>query len=796
LRNRVFSNAVLAAVIFLTGISLEAEQFAACGHRDHNSISNAFRESVLDSNFHTYDEIVSYLDSVDQVPELESILEVYEIGYSTNEDLPIKAIKISDNPTLEEDEAALLFLGQCHAEEILGVEISMGLIDSLISGFSTGNPHIMALIQNLEIWVVPTHNPEGLQVVHDGWDVTYRKNKTDCNENGAFDFVEGIGWDIDGIDLNRQYDFNWIYGDAYLEGDYDYFRGFEPFSESEVQAVAALAREQHFVFSIAYHSARSGTPEIVYYSWEWEDVKTPPDYPIIDELAQELAARIINESGDGNYASHPGTTRRGNAHDWFYTQTGCIQFLVECGTNNLQPEGPIILDTVQRNLVGCFFLLDRALGYPPESRSQIRGIVQDASDNFPLEGAQVSVYHHTLDEGIVPFEGPMLVPRRTDEFGRYRRILQPGTYTLVASAPGFESDTVAGVSTSDSYPSDVDFTLLPMPEKDFTLVLPPRDGLSQYTVIMADNTQRDTLNLAPGNFHISWQGHYVDLTVSAEGFFPELHQVVLDSIPDGYVYELGIHLPEHYVVLQHGFEDLVGWDVNGPNWFLWDGKIFTQAAMTYLPGDDVSLTSPIFSLSTYKRVAVEIHHQYELEWDIDSVSVDILDHNTGQVVLHKAWMGQDYEPHSDLVFEVGDLPGFGRLRLSMAADSTVEFRGWVIDSIAVMITNEEVVAVDDRLKEHQRSQPMEARLSLQPNPVRNQTSVYFELPGALEIEIEIFDVLGRRIKHSGLQGVAGNNQWSWQGVDQYGSRVPAGIYFLRMTGPELQVTQKFMLLAP
>ena len=44
--------------------------------------------------------------------------------------------------------------------------------------------NIDQIIQNIEIWIVPTHNPEGLTVVH-GWDendiwiqdVSYRKNK-------------------------------------------------------------------------------------------------------------------------------------------------------------------------------------------------------------------------------------------------------------------------------------------------------------------------------------------------------------------------------------------------------------------------------------------------------------------------------------------------------------------------------------------------------------------------------------------------------------------------------------------
>ena len=64
----------------------------------------------------------------------------------------------------------------------------------------------------LEIWIVPSANPEGLAVVHDGLDLTYRKNKSDFSisgpvPNGVFDFEPSIGNDIDGVDLNRNFSF-------------------------------------------------------------------------------------------------------------------------------------------------------------------------------------------------------------------------------------------------------------------------------------------------------------------------------------------------------------------------------------------------------------------------------------------------------------------------------------------------------------------------------------------------------------------------------------------------------------
>ena len=125
-------------------------------------------------------------------------------------------------------------------------------------------------MSNSEVWVVPTHNPEGLEVVHGYYDInnvwqqdeSFRKNKYDANMNGVFDFVLGIGDDIDGVDLNRNYDLNWVYGDEFNQLDtgcssnpsylsnYDYFRGPAPFSEPEIQAIRDFTLSNNFLSKV------------------------------------------------------------------------------------------------------------------------------------------------------------------------------------------------------------------------------------------------------------------------------------------------------------------------------------------------------------------------------------------------------------------------------------------------------------------------------------------------------------------------------------------------------------------
>ncbi len=777
---------VLSIFLIISSVSTRAQSF--------------LRDSVIDTRYHTYAEIVAYLDSLQQIPAYNDILDVREIGRSNNEDLPIYAIKLSDNPTLDEDEPALLFIGQCHAEEILGVEITMGLVDSLLHGFDAMNSHVASILQNLEVWVVPTYNPEGLRVVHDGLDVTYRKNKTDTNENGVFDYVEGIGYDIDGVDFNRNYDFNWIFGDAYGVDDYDYYRGASAFSESETRAIAELARQEKFLLSVAYHSARSGTPEIIYYSWQWEETKFPPDIDIMSSLATTLSERVINESRDGNYAVTPGKTLRGNAHDWFYTQTGAIQFLVEVGTNNLQPNSDIIDDTVDRNLEGLFFLMDRAFGRSPESKAQIRGIITDASDGFALEGAQVQLAKLNVDGGLTPLEGLMMQPRVTDAFGRYRRLLNQGTFRVIASAPGFEADTVAAILTSESYATILDFSLNPAPEHTIHIDLLQEVLDDSYEVIMWDQFQSDTLEMNVGIHSITWYGNDINIKVSAPGYFPEIHSYDLRPYDAGQDLSLQIDLPvQPTTVFSTGFEDLSGWQIISGPWFTDNGVLKSQPGLFY----DVGLESELVmdldmsNLDDARRLGIHIDHAYEVEWHFDTLSVEIWNSDESQRLIQKQWFSKNYWQHSETIFINGQIPATGRLKLSMKTDSSVAFRGWEIDSLAVFLSSMELLGVEPEISEGktQSSQKyLQLSMSASPNPFQIQTRLEFEIPQAAVVSINVFDIRGREIYAEKLQGSAGTNSWIWTGQDLQGHQVSTGIYFIRIDDSQQSVTRKLMLM--
>ena len=142
-----------------------------------------FPQSSLSERYTTYEELEQKIIEWDQNYgsnsnpfsniENEGIIFHHEIiGYSGIDNLPIWAIKLSFNANLDEDEPKMLILGQCHAEEIYGLEIAIELIEWLLDPFGSANPiyiqTLLAILNSSEVWIIPTHNPEGLSVVH-GW---------------------------------------------------------------------------------------------------------------------------------------------------------------------------------------------------------------------------------------------------------------------------------------------------------------------------------------------------------------------------------------------------------------------------------------------------------------------------------------------------------------------------------------------------------------------------------------------------------------------------------------------------
>jgi len=759
-------------------------------------------DSPLHERYHTYEEIQEQLeewndefgDSENIYPGSGIIYHLEELGASTEDGLPFWAVKLSYNADIDEDEPKFLFLGQCHAEEILGVEITMEMINKFLN--PTPQYHLQnmqAILQSSEVWVVPTYNPEGLTVVHgdsvDGnWlqDISYRKNKRDVNLNGIFDFdnTAEAGNDSDGVDLNRNYNFNWIFGDGAWVEDYgnyqshfDYYRGESPFSESETQAIRDFAIENKFLLSIAYHSSRSGNvSEQIIFPWMWNGGKSSPDYPVISSLAMGISNLIPTETGVefSNYITVAGVSRKGNAHDWFYTETGCIQFLIEVGTSNLQPDSlEIIEDTINRNLQGAIHLMNRGIGYTTGNFGadafQVSGIVLDASNNTPIEGAIVK---------ILEYDGPMLKQRTTDQFGRYRRLLTQGTFTLHISASGFEDQSFTIVPSSSSQ-TEQNVSLIPLDIYTLELIInPPSAYTESMILLLSDQYSTDTLEVNSTDFSIQIPENHYTIKIRGEELFPHLNEINVST--DSLII---IDLSWADELLSESFANLGNWAIENGAWQNDDGVLCSQSDLTY-PSSPISIVSSPIINPGHQSLALSLDFQYEMEWENDTAFVSILgDQDTATFI----WTEQNWENHTELLPFETNSESF-RIQIGINSDNTLEYRGINIDKLKLIYPSE-----NNPMTINNNGNYIPKQILLHqnyPNPFNPITSITFELPVDSDVLLSIYNLTGKKvrtliheIKEAGKHTIQLN-----------GNNLSSGIYFYALDTPSNKLVKKLVLI--
>ncbi|HNT67058.1 MAG TPA: M14 family zinc carboxypeptidase [bacterium] len=385
--------------------------------------------------YHTYDEIKAELKELQR--RYPGRIRVLPIGRTSQEGRDILAVKISERVDREEDEPAILFSGAIHADELAGTEICMTLIHRLLEQ-ADSDAAVQRWLDQSAIWFIPVINVDGHRIVTESIDPRWRKNTRDVNGNGVLDAG-------DGIDLNRNFDFNWAHGGSEdsLSGRY---RGEFPFSEAECRAVRDLAIAQKFVLSVTYHSQG----QVIYYPWDWRGHKAPDD-AVLTRLAQGLAGSICTLKGDTTYKAEYGAGTVGQTYPWLYGRLGTLDFVVETGRGRHIFSDSDLQKIIDCNLPGAYYMLDQLLAGPG-----LTGQVLDAKTGKPI----------AADIVFPNLDNEQIDRRRADSrYGRFYRFLPPGSHRMLVSAPGYQPLVVKNAQVSESGWTGFDVRLQPVRKK-------------------------------------------------------------------------------------------------------------------------------------------------------------------------------------------------------------------------------------------------------------------------------------------------------------------------------------------
>ena len=308
--------------------------------------------------YHSYSEITSGLLEIET--SYPDIAKVYDIGDSV-EGRNILAIKLSDNPSQNEDEPKILFLGCHHAREWISVDVPFYLAKTLAENYAA-DQQVRDFIDGGEIWIVPMFNPDGHEYCRTNYRL-WRKNTRD-NGDGTF-----------GIDLNRNYDYMW--GGSGSSGDtssYQY-RGPSAFSEPETQAIRDLMLNNQFDLMLTYHSYS----QLILFSWGYT-TSPSPDHVLLSGMAQEISDLIHNVH---SYSYTPMQSSSfyvtsGDTTDWTYGSFGIPSFTIELrpsssgGGGFLLPEDQI-MPTFEENWPAALYLI----GWTQQDDIDEDGVIND-----------------------------------------------------------------------------------------------------------------------------------------------------------------------------------------------------------------------------------------------------------------------------------------------------------------------------------------------------------------------------------------------------------------------------------
>ena len=327
--------------------------------------------------YYTFDEIEEQLDQLHNLyPEI--ISEKFSIGQSL-EGRDIWAIKITDNPNLDENEPEALYTGLHHSREPMSYMNLFYFMHWLGENYESD---LLAshLVNNRELWFIPAINPDGLV-----YNQSIAPNGGGMQRKNARQTCSGTP---DGVDLNRNYSYMWGYDNegSSNDGCDETYRGTAPFSEPETQAVRDFVEVHDFPLAFNYHSYSN---LLIYpLGYEYENPAPQEDVDIMIEYGQDMVQFNNYALGTGPDLLYP---VNGEACDWMYGVHDIFAYTPEIGGNSdgFWPATSRILPLAQENLYP-----NQVLALNVGSKYEVDASVSSTSftfgENYPLN---ISVFN-------------------------------------------------------------------------------------------------------------------------------------------------------------------------------------------------------------------------------------------------------------------------------------------------------------------------------------------------------------------------------------------------------------------
>lgn len=301
------------------------------------------------TGYHTYAEMKAAVAAV--AARHPDIVRTFSIGTSY-QGRDIIAAKVSDNVATDEHEPEVLFDGLHHADEHMGLEMTLRILRWLADGYGN-DARVTRLVNAREVWIVFAVNPDGATYDISGGRFHYwRKNRQPTP-----------GTRYVGTDLNRNYDYRWGGGGRTSKNPAAItYRGPAAFSAPETRAMRDFIRSrvvngrQQIRTAISFHEY--GRLVMWPYGYTYTDV--PGDMTAEDRAALVKMGRAMAASNGyrpqqaSDLYITSGTTR-----DYLYGRYRVFSYTFELSNDDYLDDARISSETA-RNKAAVLYLIDRA----------------------------------------------------------------------------------------------------------------------------------------------------------------------------------------------------------------------------------------------------------------------------------------------------------------------------------------------------------------------------------------------------------------------------------------------------
>lgn len=364
-----------SSIIFVKG-NLQSE---------NNDFTEIIKTSEEPYKYYTYQKMTNLLYELQE--NYSDIISFKSYG-KTHQGRDIWIVKISDNVDEEEDEPGILYTGGMHGNENPGYEVVIYSLKAIVENYThpyvneSFTDHIRNIVNNTELYFIPMINPDGVEA-------NVRKNRQP-------NFWKSKEVPFKGVDLNRNFDYNW---DDVIRHPFRYitiprtideleyiirtktvhlfektsvilpfldwrslfgfgcYRGPYPFSEKETQAVKQFFDNHTITISVDYHIYGN----VIGYPQVWDNYTSESDKKIFISIAQNISK--INNYTFQTERIFKWANSSGLLLYWAYDTHHTYSFVIElCDSNKLIifPNPEEILKLCDTHLLVNLYLAKRA----------------------------------------------------------------------------------------------------------------------------------------------------------------------------------------------------------------------------------------------------------------------------------------------------------------------------------------------------------------------------------------------------------------------------------------------------